>query len=668
MPQKLAPNLLSIIDSIENNRLQIVSEWIELDTVKLVFQRYKIDSIKFKKNYGISILEYFIDVVREEKKVGDCPTMSRVINFLLDKHITPKDVFDICMGLRKSLVNYLFNKKLIEHNSMKIMDEVSNIYDANLSGVLGLFTSHYENKQQTIQKIVARQKKFSQITKILNFVNTKIIIVQNEHIIFANKPFLEVVGIDNIKEFAINYSNTFSFMKNVESSCSVKFDLENIDEWLHAVYNSHKPFTTEIFNKKRLESFTYSAHVTTLPQSEPIKYIISFNGVSAYVADEAIIKDKLEHDKLTKLYNYAKFIHVMSEEQRKALANNIQLAMVVVDIPELKEINKKLGMDVGDKTIIEVAKKLKSQAQDGMIIARLEGSRFGVLMQYEHEQEAYDWCSELYEDLNKTSQRKTVSITAFDLAETLNSVQIRAHVLIDDINLLQEGTVATDFENIILYEPIENQKKFTDRLKNIKSIKSTIYYKGLSVVADNKIIHTDKDSIIIKLPKKEFYVIQYNKCIYLEFPILGWVKASIYSVDEKNNSVTINRFRIYKDTPLKRKLFRVEAEEDMSVHLSCDNTENDGIVYDMNEECIAIIIKRKKNLDEGSFVFINTTLNINNIMTSFISETTVKKIEKLKSGFKIILLCHLDNSNKNLIKEYIAKRQIAIINELKDKL
>jgi hypothetical protein len=155
--------------------------------------------------------------------------MSKLVNFLLEKNITPKDVFDICMGLRRTMVSFLFREKLIEVYASEVITELAILFDANLSGVLSIFTTYYEKKQQAEQRSKIQQKKFSQILKIINFINTKIIIVQNGHIILANQPFLEA-----------------------------------IDEWLDSINKSDKPFTANIFNNKMADIFTCSGQITTL--------------------------------------------------------------------------------------------------------------------------------------------------------------------------------------------------------------------------------------------------------------------------------------------------------------------------------------------------------------------------------------------------------------------
>ncbi|MCW8838564.1 MAG: GGDEF domain-containing protein, partial [Thiovulaceae bacterium] len=66
--QILAPNLYKVIDSIESDRVKIADEWMRVEIVSDIFKKYKISIKKFKENFAIKILEYFISVVREEKE------------------------------------------------------------------------------------------------------------------------------------------------------------------------------------------------------------------------------------------------------------------------------------------------------------------------------------------------------------------------------------------------------------------------------------------------------------------------------------------------------------------------------------------------------------------------------------------------------------------------
>ena len=105
--KKITPNLYEISDLLEINKTNIANEWIKSYTVKAVFNSRKISLEKFRDGYGIPIIDYFISVAKDEKELGDCPIMSKLVHYLVSKDITPREVFDICMGFRRTLIVFL---------------------------------------------------------------------------------------------------------------------------------------------------------------------------------------------------------------------------------------------------------------------------------------------------------------------------------------------------------------------------------------------------------------------------------------------------------------------------------------------------------------------------------------------------------------------------------
>ena len=79
----------------------------------------------------------------------------------------------------------------------------------------------------------------------------------------------------------------------------------------------------------------------------------------------------------------------------------------------------------------------------------------------------------------------------------------------------------------------------------------------------HNIILIEKERVIITLSHKEFNLAKTGKSIYLDFPNLGVVKTSIYSIDEHKMRVTLHRFIPKKETPLERKKIRVKVKEDV---------------------------------------------------------------------------------------------------------
>jgi len=660
--EKLTPNLLLISNIIEENSLAIGSEWIKVKTVKSVFNARKISTKKFRDGYGIPIIEYFIAVVREEKELGNCPIMSKLVNYLLSKNITPKEVFDICMGFRRTLIAFLLTQKQVLKNPIPFMNEVATIFDANLSGVLDIFTDLYAKAQKKINSANIQKEKLEQTLKIINFINTKIIIVQDGRIILANKPFLEMLNVKDLKHLYLKYSRGFDFLSEINSYESEY--KKNISLWIEKVCKSNKPFESEIYNEYVNKKLNYSGRITPLPGGENNQYIITFNNISEHIKNEKTIKDMLTHDELTGFRNYPTFEKFIAKKIESAKKEKSRIFLAIVDIPHLREINENNGIEKGDMVISEVAEDLRFFVDNNTYFARLEGSRFGILLQYPTEQASYNWCVELLHKMKQRDEKKTVAITEVDLTESINKLFLRSYDLIEHINYgSDDNYIMNDFENIIEYKDIPEQKQFIDKFSKIKSLDITLYHMELPIAAKVKILSVDANSVKIVLSSKQIIVSKNDMFVYFKLKYLGNIKANISNIDVDAKVITVDRFRFDKHTPLNRKIFRVKVQDKIKAYIRDANRDFDIEVLDINSECVAIFIDRKRNFDINSLVYLDILLPLSDSLKSFATNAVITRIDKVHKGYKFILLCHLDADNKQLLNRYIAKVQMDIIKD-----
>lgn len=664
--KNLAPNLLKITDYIESDRSLIASQWMEIKVVISVLRSHQISTRKFKEGFGIPIIEFFIAVVREEKEAGNCPIMSKLVMFLLEKSITPQNVFEICMGLRRSLIAYLYKQNLVDDNALKILDEIADLFDANLSGVLKLFTMYYEQSQQHLAQSKMFQQKLKQITKIINFVNTKIFIIQNGLIIMGNQSFFNAVGVKGIKEFYEKYDNSFAFTNKIESS-QEPYSSGNIENWLANVSQTNQPFKTTLFNHESSREFTYSGRVTTLPETDPVKYIIALNSIHSYLEDKTDIRKLMTHDEATGLNNYSTFEYLLSETQEKAQTDGTHFAFCVIDVPSFRDIKKQKNPENKKKNITEIAESIKLHANENMILAYLEGSKFGILIPYVSQQECYDWCCTLYMTLNAKNEQITVSLTGFKPRESINSIQARAYALCDIGMSLDDDIVQTDFKNIKPFVNLPDQKQFINKLRDMKTVDTTLYYKELPVNVNNKILRLSDDSITLELSNKQFLIAANDSLIYLKLPSFGYIKAYIKNIDNTQMTMDVHHFGSGKYFPMNRKKFRIQAQDEIHITMLFEGNIFEGNMINLNEDAIALSIDNKKDLYVGGLASIQLMLEIDNKAESINTSTTVHKIQKYGEKYKIVLFCHFNNCNKVLMNKYIAQRQIEVINEMRAK-
>src|SRR2546429_503517 len=85
------------------------------------------------------------------------------------------------------------------------------------------------------------------------------------------------------------------------------------------------------------------------------------------------------HDGLTDLPNRAAFMQALSQMIEACEGTDEEFAVLCVDLDGLKEVNDVFGPAIGDKLLIEVARRLQTTARDG-VVARLSGDEFGLII------------------------------------------------------------------------------------------------------------------------------------------------------------------------------------------------------------------------------------------------------------------------------------------------
>ncbi len=84
-------------------------------------------------------------------------------------------------------------------------------------------------------------------------------------------------------------------------------------------------------------------------------------------------------DALTGLVNRFQFQAELRDATAQAIRSHTDMALLVIDMDGFKEINDTLGHPVGDKALIEVARRLRQEFADEAVIARLGGDEFCLI-------------------------------------------------------------------------------------------------------------------------------------------------------------------------------------------------------------------------------------------------------------------------------------------------
>jgi diguanylate cyclase (GGDEF)-like protein len=88
----------------------------------------------------------------------------------------------------------------------------------------------------------------------------------------------------------------------------------------------------------------------------------------------------VHHDNLTSLPNRLLLQDRLQRMMVKAKRNNTYTAVLFLDLDRFKKINDTLGHEIGDKLLLEVAKRLEKCVRQSDTVARLGGDEFAVIL------------------------------------------------------------------------------------------------------------------------------------------------------------------------------------------------------------------------------------------------------------------------------------------------
>lgn len=202
--------------------------------------------------------------------------------------------------------------------------------------------------------------------------NSIVITDVNRLITYVNESFETISG----------YTSHEVLGKNpgiLKSGKTDDFTYHDMDEKLKA----NQRWEGQLVNRKK-DGTLYYEKVSIAPiVSENV--LEGFLAIKLDITDIMKSKNKIEslayYDQLTGLPNRFKFHDMLSKSIEHAKNNSKQLALLIVDLDNFKEINDTLGHPIGDTLLCIVASKLKNIAGEMAYVARIGGDEFGMVLE-----------------------------------------------------------------------------------------------------------------------------------------------------------------------------------------------------------------------------------------------------------------------------------------------
>ncbi|MGH2859033.1 MAG: sensor domain-containing diguanylate cyclase [Solirubrobacteraceae bacterium] len=134
----------------------------------------------------------------------------------------------------------------------------------------------------------------------------------------------------------------------------------------------------------RADGERFEAEVTTRAVREDdgraIGFVTTLRDVSVQKRQQRELERLATTDSLTGLANRHVLQEALAREAGRRATDKHQLALVLLDIDEFKQVNDAFGHPAGDAVLVEVARRLESTVRAGEVLARVGGEEFAWLL------------------------------------------------------------------------------------------------------------------------------------------------------------------------------------------------------------------------------------------------------------------------------------------------
>ncbi len=145
----------------------------------------------------------------------------------------------------------------------------------------------------------------------------------------------------------------------------------------------HDTWEGEITNRRKdgsiyLESL--AIHAVRDGNGELLHYVGVFSDITRIRETQNRLESLAHYDALTGLPNRVLFADRMNQALSQSHRHNTLMAVGYLDLDVFKPINDTHGHHVGDKLLVEIARRLKDGVRSGDTVARLGGDEFALLL------------------------------------------------------------------------------------------------------------------------------------------------------------------------------------------------------------------------------------------------------------------------------------------------
>ncbi len=336
------------------------------------------------------------------------------------------------------------------------------------------FPTFSETKEITGIQGIARDvtdKRESQVRQMraqAMFENTdEAILISNSvnEIISVNPAFMRITGYTEEEILGKSPSILSSQRQGKEFYKTMWESIRDTGSWNGEIWN----------RRKNGDFFPEWLSISTIKddKNKTLNYIAIFRDISKQIFDADLIQKQTTTDALTGLPNRILFMDRLSQLIESYERDTNQFAILHVDIDNFKLVNETRGHSVGDKLLIEVSKRLKSDIRKSDTVCRLGSDEFVILLRGIHDvsipvqiaEKIIKSCSEVFFPGDEEMFISCSIGVAMYPVDDRNSIDLMAHANMAMYRAKELGRNNFQFFSIDMAERIQNVSNLKTKMR-----------------------------------------------------------------------------------------------------------------------------------------------------------------------------------------------------------
>jgi PAS domain S-box-containing protein len=321
----------NFIEKIEKDKISIIRTWISSSVIIKIINDYDIDKDLFVKRYAFGFIEYYIQVVKNNQKIENCPVIIDFIKYIKKQNIKSSELFLLCSGFKNSLIDFAFKLEIL---SVDLIEKIVYYFEEIFSAILDIYS-----------KSIAQIE--SALNKSIDIVDKYVIMSRtdlNGMIISVSSAFCKISGYESFELIGKSHN----FLRDSQMG-------ESFFENLWKTIQSGNMWQGEIKNCKKNGDF-YWLKTTIHPNFDNNGNIISYDAIGQDITPQIELKNQqnllVEQSKSAAM---GEMISMIAHQWRQPLQ---AVSILIQKLPLIKMVNGEISDEMLEDVVSQVTSQL----------------------------------------------------------------------------------------------------------------------------------------------------------------------------------------------------------------------------------------------------------------------------------------------------------------------